>query len=232
MREIIKNIFIIEGIGSANVYLLNTDDGFVLIDSGIFKMTHKLISEIEGDGFSVANLKTILLTHCHCDHIGGVTELVKCSGAKVAAHADDIPYILQEKVIQGAYHGMMVEEQKVMKKFGCNVKSVDIPLEDGATLDIQDGLRVIQAPGHTPGSIALYSEQRKIMFFGDVIRNHKDKGITIGIPEKFNYNTGQTIADAARLLRLPVDYALFGHGSPVLGNADAILQEHLEQYKW
>ena len=186
MRELLKDVYIIEGIGSANVFLLGKKDGFVLIDSGIFKMTHKLIEQLKEHGFDPANLKQIILTHCHCDHIGGVTELVECSGAKVAAHTEDIPYILQEKIIQGAYHGMMVEEQRVMKQFGCDIKKVDRALEDGDILDILNGLWVIQVPGHTPGSIALYGASRKIMFFGDVIRNNKKKCLTVGIPEKFN----------------------------------------------
>ena len=197
MREIIKNIYIIEGIGNANVFLLGDKDGFVLVDTGIFKKTNRLINQLKEQGFEPANLKQIILTHCHCDHIGGVTELVKYSDAKVAAHAKDIPYILQEKVIQGAYHDMMVEEQKVMRQFECNIKKIDSALKDG---DILDGLRVIQVPGHTPGSIALYEASRKIMFFGDVVRNNEKKGITTGMPEKYNFDTDQTIADAAKLL--------------------------------
>jgi glyoxylase-like metal-dependent hydrolase (beta-lactamase superfamily II) len=225
MKKLLKDVYVIEGIGEANVFLLKSRDGFVLIDSGIFKRTHLLITQIEENGFPVSELKTIILTHCHCDHIGGVTELVKHSGAKVAAHKNDIPYITQEKIIMGAYHNMMIEEQKFMKQFNCNIQQVDIVLKDGDTIDILDGLEVINVPGHTPGSIALYQPNEKIMFFGDVIRNNPKKGLTIGIPEKFNYDTSQTIADARKLLSYPIEYALFSHGSPILENAGKYLNE-------
>lgn len=122
---------------------------------------------------------------------------------------------------------MMKEEQKFMRQFGCNIKKIDIVLKDGDNLDIQEGLKVIQVPGHTPGSIALYNEKRKIMFFGDVIRNNENSGITIGIPEKFNYDTNQTIEDAAKLLKIPIEYALFGHGNPIMENTGDILQMQL-----
>jgi glyoxylase-like metal-dependent hydrolase (beta-lactamase superfamily II) len=129
MRSIFDDVYIIEGIGSANVFLLGNKREFHLIDSGIFKMTHKLIQQIEEAGFDLKNLKTMILTHCHCDHIGGAAEHVNISGARVAAHTGDIPFILQESVIDGPYHGMMVEEQKYMKQFGCNIKHVDIALK-------------------------------------------------------------------------------------------------------
>jgi hypothetical protein len=65
------------------------------------------------------------------------------------------------------------------------------------------------------------------MFFGDVIRNNKGKGLTVGLPEKFNRDTQQTKADAALLLSFPVDFALFSHGDPISENAKEILQRLL-----
>lgn len=227
MRKVLDDIYILEGIGSANVFLLGNKSSFHLIDTGIFKMTHLLFHQIAEAGFDLKYLKTIVLTHCHCDHIGGVTELVKYSGAKTAAHTGDIPFILQQKVIDGPYHGMMLEEQKYMKQLGCNIMRIDITLSGGDTIDVLNGLKVIHVPGHTPGSIALYEESRKIMFFGDVIRNNKGKGLTVGIPEKFNCDTKQAIADAALLLGYPIDYALFSHGEPILEHTSDALKSFL-----
>lgn len=229
MREITERVYIVEGIGSANVFLLGDKNKFYLIDSGIFMMTNKLIHEIEQTGFPIKNLNTIILTHCHCDHIGGTAELVRASGANVAAHTSDIPYILRQKVIDGPYRGMMIQEQSAMKRLGCDIKHVGVALSGGERLDILGGLSVINVPGHTPGSIALYEEKQKIMFFGDVIRNNDKHGLTAGLPEKFNFDTRQTIADAAALLKFPIDYALFGHGSPIVEDTDSILKELLNK---
>jgi glyoxylase-like metal-dependent hydrolase (beta-lactamase superfamily II) len=135
---------------------------------------------------------------------------------------------LQEKVVGGPYHGMMLEEQKVMKQFDCNVKHVDISLNNGDTINVLGGLNVISVPGHTPGSIALYEEKRRIMFFGDVIRNSEKRGLTVGIPEKFNCDTHQTEADAALLLSYSIDYALLSHGEPVTENTNEILKRLLK----
>ncbi len=226
MKEITKDLFIIEDeVLKANVYVLLADSGYYLIDTGIFMKTKYLVQILEKNGLPLSELKMIILTHCHCDHIGGAAEFARCSGAKLAAHKNDAPFILQQSVIGGAYHSMMIEEQKYMRQFNCVAGQIDCILEDGDAIDIIGGLQVINVPGHTPGSIALYQADRKIMFFGDVIRNNKDKGLLIGVPEKFNVNTDQVHTDAKKLLRYPIEYALFGHGSPIIKNANKILNE-------
>lgn len=228
MKEITKDLFIIEDeLLKANVYVIMTNNGYYLIDTGIFMKTRYLIEIMEKNKLPLSDLKMIILTHCHCDHIGGAAELVKLSGAKLAAHKNDVQFILQQKVIEGTYHNMMLEEQKYMRQFNCVVKQIDCVLEDGDLIDIMGGLQVINVPGHTPGSIALYQANKNIMFFGDVIRNRQDKGLVIGIPEKFNVNTTQVHIDAKKLLSYPIEYALFGHGSAITKNANHILNESL-----
>jgi glyoxylase-like metal-dependent hydrolase (beta-lactamase superfamily II) len=93
MEKIAEDIQLITGIGTTAVFVVNSADGFILIDTGIFKQTHLLRAELENNHYPLSRLQLIVLAHCHCDHIGGVTELLKYSSAKVAAHADDIPYI-------------------------------------------------------------------------------------------------------------------------------------------
>lgn len=85
------------------------------------------------------------------------------------------------------------------------------------------GLEVINVPGHTQGSIALYQSKNEIMFFGDVIRNKRSKGLVIGVPDKFNYDTIHTIKDAQHLMNYPIKYALFGHGVPITENVERLL---------
>lgn len=229
MKEITDDLFIIEDeMLKSNVFVLLANNGYYLIDTGIFMKTKYLIQILQENKLPLSNLKMIILTHCHCDHIGGAAELVRCSGAKLAAHKNDVQFILQQSVIEGAYHNMMLEEQKCMRHFNCVVKQIDCVLEDSDVIDIIGGLQVINVPGHTPGSIALYQADKKIMFFSDVMRNKQDKGLVIGIPENFNINTKQVHIDAEKLLSYPIEYALFGHGSAITKNANRVLYESLK----
>ncbi|MEJ4024086.1 MBL fold metallo-hydrolase [Clostridioides difficile] len=223
MFKVFENLYLIENEMGANVYLINNGKSFDLIDTAMFMETDKLIAKIEDGGFHIENLNKIILTHCHCDHIGGAAELVKRTGAKVAAHTKDIPYILHEKVIDGSYHYMMIQEQAYMKQYNCVLEKVDIVLSDKNIIDTLGGLEVIHVPGHTPGSIALYQSENQIMFFGDVIRNKHNKGLVIGVPDKFNYDTNQTIQDAQHLMEYPIKYAVFGHGIPLTENVERLL---------
>jgi glyoxylase-like metal-dependent hydrolase (beta-lactamase superfamily II) len=184
--------------------------------------TRYLMEELKRHNYKLDNLKLILLTHCHCDHIGGVKELLAHSNAMVAAHERDIPYILQEEVIDGPYRKMMIEEQRVMKQLNCAVPRVDIILKDSERLE---NLEIINVPGHTPGSIALYQEEEKHMFFGDVIRESKKDGLAIGKPETFNLNTEQVRKDARKLLSYDFSIGLLSHGKAYVGHDVDILKK-------
>jgi hydroxyacylglutathione hydrolase len=214
MKRICNDLSVIEGVGAANVFCIGNHKEFTLVDTGIFMKTKYLITDLINNGYDLKQLKLIILTHCHCDHIGGVKELLENSDAKVAAHKKDIPYILQKSIIDGPYKKMMIEEQKAMSRLNCVVPRVDIELEDDLEID---NLTVINVPGHTPGSISLYQSERRWMFFGDVIRESKKNGLSIGKPEKFNFDTQQVRKDAERLLSYDIEYALLSHGKTYIG---------------
>jgi glyoxylase-like metal-dependent hydrolase (beta-lactamase superfamily II) len=222
MIHITDDLSVIENIGAANIFCLGSNKEYTLIDTGIFMKTKYLIQELIESNYKLQNLKYIVLTHCHCDHIGGVKELLDNSNAKVVAHKKDVPYILQETIIDGPYKGMMIEEQKTMKYLNCVVPRVDIQLENDS---IVDTLQVINVPGHTPGSIALYENDKKYMFFGDVIRESKKEGLSIGKPEKFNVDSKQVYKDAEKLLSFEIEYGLLSHGKVYNGNKVNELRE-------
>ncbi len=91
--EIINNIFIIGGPDITDsrdgcVYLINLEE-LILIDTGAGWSVDKIINNINKLGLNPKNLKKILLTHSHIDHIGGFPEIKKRFGTKIYIHALD-----------------------------------------------------------------------------------------------------------------------------------------------
>lgn len=104
-------------------------------------------------------LKYIYLTHCHGDHIGGVTELKQACGGKILIHRDDSEG-LNDKYIN--LSGVIDIPEITLE--------ADSRVDDGDLIHLGDlEFRVIHTPGHTKGGSSLYCETEKCLFSGDTM---------------------------------------------------------------
>jgi len=86
-------------------------------------------------------------------------------------------------------------------------------------------LEVIHTPGHTPGSISLYSKKHKLLFVGDAINN---RFIKMRYPPKsVSTSLDEAVSSARKLVELDFESICFGHGKPVIGNARLRLKREL-----
>ncbi len=180
----------------ANCYILNGGDGIgAVIDPG--DCTAQLLSAIIESG--IKNLKYIICTHGHFDHVSGVGRLKeKYPDAQVLIGAGDAFFLGSAEFSACAYFGIDF--------YPC---SADKTLVDGEIIKIGDiELRVISAPGHSPGGVILYSEKDKVAFTGDTLF----KG-SVGRTDLHGGNHPQLMKSVKKVKSFPADTVLYpGHG--------------------
>lgn len=104
-------------------------------------------------------LKYIYLTHCHADHILGVTELKNQCGGKILIHRDDAEGLNKPEINLSPYIGMGEIELEA-----------DSRIDDGDLIHLGNlEFKVIHTPGHTKGGTCLYCEKEKCLFSGDTL---------------------------------------------------------------
>lgn len=216
-----ENVYLFEKIRGANSYLYISDDNDVsIIDTGMPGNAEKILSQILKIGISMEKIKYIILTHSDIDHMGSVADLKNITGAKVAIHENEAPYLLGEK--NKKRKGIIGLIFGILFKFIKNQNiAPDIILKEG---DFIGGLRVVSSPGHTVGSISLYNAGT-VLFSGDAIitdRHSNIKGFnTIATADLFE--AAKTIS---KIKHLEFEVLLPGHGKPVLEKASDKLKKY------
>lgn len=143
----------IPGTRAAHAYLVQQTDGLVAVDAGYIGSDRAILRHIAIRGFQPEDLKWVIVTHHHVDHAGGAARLCAQTGAQLAIHAADAPYIASGRprelaTLWGAIERLPGRLAKFLLTVGGPTGRL---LEDGDTLH---GLRVIHTPGHTPGASA------------------------------------------------------------------------------
>lgn len=192
------------GMYASNCYIVSSDDAGegVIIDPG--DAGNKIVEHLNELGLAI---KYIVLTHGHPDHIGGVAEVKAATGAELAIHSADVPY-LRARPGPG---GMLPRE-------GTAFLAADWTLQDGDKIETEGlYLEVIHTPGHTPGGICLLSDG--VLFSGDTLFYG-----SIGRSDFPGGNGPQLIKSIqTRLMALPDETAVLpGHGPETsIGNERA-----------
>ncbi|MDP3880127.1 MAG: MBL fold metallo-hydrolase [Dehalococcoidales bacterium] len=197
------------GAYAANCYIVSdgTSREGIVIDPGA--EAGRILRRVKDMGL---NIKAIVLTHGHIDHVGAVQEVKEATGAEVAIHADDAG-ILQTSSPLSAMLGIPVEMSAPPDRL----------LEDGDSLTAGKLLlSVIHTPGHTPGGICLLAEQS--VFTGDTLFNS-----SIGRTDLGGGSYDQLIgAIQSKLMTLPDDTAVYpGHGPETTIEAERRLNPFL-----
>ncbi len=212
MREIVDGVFEVPVL-FVRAFLVLTDDGVVLVDTGLPRHSGYFQRALRDAGKSIGDVTTILLTHWHGDHVGNAADLQRRSGARVVAHT------LDASSISGARPPAMNTRQKVMARISGTLEPVPVDEEliaDGAFS--VPGFTAIQTPGHTPGHVSfLLDRAGGVLFTGDAASGGRSR--VRRTPKMLTADQETADASVARLAALSFDTAVFGHGPAVRGRA-------------
>jgi glyoxylase-like metal-dependent hydrolase (beta-lactamase superfamily II) len=209
-----------------HAYLWHDPGGLTLIDTGLPGSAPLIAEAIQQAGYQPADLRQLILTHFHADHIGAAADITGWGEVEVLAHHADAPFIRAQAA--GPPPDLADWEQPIYDQVMNQLPPVPAPppridreLGDGDELGFGDGAVTVAVPGHTPGSIALYLPRHQVLFTGDAAARGQNGKVICGV---FNVNRTQAAASFRRLAGLSVAVACFGHGEPLSRDAAAALE--------
>ncbi|MFI5740401.1 MBL fold metallo-hydrolase [Streptomyces anulatus] len=202
-------------------YLWRDGTELTLIDAGDIDAAAAIEDAIRTLGLDPAGIRRIVITHGHRDHYGAAQELADRHGAEIIAHALDAPVVRGERPVPEPdlldwelplwEHGLTVPEAPPTR--------VDREVTGGEVLPFGDGARVVHAPGHTAGSIAIHLPLHGVLFTGDTVASVER--VMLGV---FNVDRAGAAATFRRLAALVPRTVCVGHGDPLTENAAAAME--------
>ncbi len=207
-----------------HAYLWQDTDGLTLIDTGVPGSAPPIAEAIRQLGHHPAELRRLVLTHFHGDHVGAAAEIARWGEVEVLAHQADAPFI--QGTAEGPPPRLLDWERPLYEQYSVKVLpdpvKVDRVLKDGDVLAFGGGARAVAAPGHTPGSVAFHLPGPNVLFTGDAVARAQDGTVILGV---FNADPAQAADSLRRLAKLNPEMVCFGHGEPLIEDAAAQLRK-------
>lgn len=225
--KISENIYAIGGSGLSNasdamIYLIKVKNNeLILIDCGVDSL-NAIEKNVKDLGLNLDNITTLILTHCHIDHIGTAYALVsKYRTIKIYAHEWERDAIEgkgnYEKMTAASWYGVNYQPVSV----DVSIKGEEEIINIGGT-----NLLFIHTPGHTPGSMSIIIEDegKKILFGQDIHGPFMDD---------FNSSIQDWAQSMKKLVAKEPDILAEGHYGIYEGKEQVkkFIQKHLRQHR-
>jgi glyoxylase-like metal-dependent hydrolase (beta-lactamase superfamily II) len=179
-----KNKVIPIKFGHVNIYLIKTESGYILVDTGMPNKNQQLDEVFQKYGIDPKSVQLIILTHGHLDHVGSVAYVQKATGAKVLCQ-QSFSKSLANGVIETATPQNFTG--RILNFFTGFLGSHIDGMKADIVFDEEYGLsefgiqgKVIHTPGHSTSSISIILDNGEALI-GDLIRESKPGEVGFGM---------------------------------------------------
>jgi glyoxylase-like metal-dependent hydrolase (beta-lactamase superfamily II) len=189
-------------------------------------------------GGSISDVEAVLVTHIHPDHYGLAGRVREASGAWIGLHPDDAVMVesrygdtdaLLEDMFRFLADSGVPDDKlpdltfaSMVLKSMVSMAEPDVLFEDGRTIELAGwDLRTIWTPGHSPGHVCFYSDDRRLLLSGDHILPRITPNISVHT-QQFPDPLGDYLASLAKVASLDADEVLPAHEYRFAGLADRV----------
>lgn len=192
-----------------NAYLVNTGKNLVLVDAGAAKLFGPslgfILQNMKAAGYDPAQVDTVIITHLHPDHVGGITDIDGkpiFPKARIMVAKEDGEFWLSQKVADGS--------PEKMQPFFKMARDAAAPYQKAEQLQVfawgsvlVPGIKAVKANGHTPGhtAFAVESDGQKLLIWGDVVHAHAVQFARPGVSIEFDVDQEQAIATRKNIFK-------------------------------
>ncbi len=220
------------GSRSVNFYLVEDRDGITVVDAGLPAFWPSLLAAVDATGGTLTDIRAVLITHGHPDHIGFAERLRVEAGADIWVHQADAPMLAEPHrpfkhwrpersllsyawrrpaALRGPLHlarngALRVPATEQVRTF-----------DSTTVLDVPGRPMAVPVPGHTNGSVAYMFQDHDVVFTGDaIVTQDLSTGLTGPglISRAFTQSSAEAFRSLGTLAGLSAGLVLTGHGEP------------------
>jgi glyoxylase-like metal-dependent hydrolase (beta-lactamase superfamily II) len=223
--------------GCSNFYLVEEQGKAVVVDAGTPRDWKRLVRSMARLHRTLEDIEAVLLTHAHPDHTGFAERARREAQATVWIQEADAEAARSGKVAgkrDGSMRPYLFRGETyrtlaiLMTRGGGRIVPIATvsTFRDGEQLDVPGHPIVVHAPGHSPGSAALWFKSSSVLCTGDTLVTRNPLTGRLGpqvMPSALNADTGQALDSLRRLEAITAQLVLPGHGEVWnKGTADAV----------
>jgi glyoxylase-like metal-dependent hydrolase (beta-lactamase superfamily II) len=216
-----------------NIYIVDDAGQLTVIDAGMPALYKPFAAALATIDRSISDIRAVLITHGHPDHIGLAERLRAEAGATIWVHEADAPLLRDPRHIMANSKNERSLLPYLLKRPAAFGIPIHLAFTGGFTarpvtsmsifqgneiLDVPGAPTVIATPGHTRGSSSFLLTAPRILFTGDALVTSDGMTGRIGptiVSRAFTNNTQQAISSLDVLANLDIDVVLPGHGEPI-----------------